>query len=76
MVRRDHLLHIAVSFALAVVGGFLIGRWWGLSAALVAGIVKEIDDWRTGRGTAEWSDMVANVVGLTLAWILLMRAGV
>lgn len=75
MVRRDHLLHIAVSFALAVVGGFLIGRWWGLSAALVAGIVKEIDDWRTKRGTPEWGDMAANVVGLAMAWVLLTLLG-
>ena len=76
MVRRDHLLHIVVSFALAVVGGFLLGRWWGISAALVAGIVKEIDDWRTKRGTPEWDDMAANIAGLALAWAVLALLGV
>lgn len=76
MIRRDHLRHIVVSFALAVSVGFFVGRWWGIIAALVAGIAKEVDDWRTGQGTAEWSDMAANAAGIAAAWIVLALLGV
>jgi len=76
MIRKDHLAHAVVSCALAVVGAFRFGPWWGFGLAFAVGVAKEVWDWRTGRGTPEWSDMAANIVGLTLAWALLTIWGI
>lgn len=68
-MRVDLLLHALVSAAFPVVGGHLFGGaglYGGLVLGLVAGLGKEAWDKASGRGTPEWADVAADVVGLAL----------
>lgn len=73
MLRVDKAHHVVYSFALAVAGAFFFGLWWGLILSAAAGVVKEIyDEWSLLHRFDRW-DLVANVVGLLLAWIVIGR---
>lgn len=77
MLHLDKLHHVVYTLALALAGALLFGVTWGLLLALVIGATKELWwDGYLGRGRPDWRDMVANGVGLIVAWVLLLRAGV
>lgn len=78
-IRTDHLLHALAAYAIATflaailaACGVATASVWGVGLALVAGAAKEIYDLATRKGTAEFSDFVADIVGCIAAIIVSM----
>ena len=70
---QDGLLHILCSLVLcAVLAAFL--PWWAAALITLAiGITKELvwDRWMK-KGTAEWRDIIADVVGVLLGVFIII----
>lgn len=75
-IRIDHLLHGLASFALAIAicailhaFGVTSTIWWGMGAALLVGIAKEVADYFLPNHSAEWGDLLADLAGILLAFL-------
>jgi len=77
MLARDKQMHFAAGLALSMLTGLLCTPTWGLLTAVVVGALKEIswDRW-LGRGTPEFLDFVATVLGGALGAVILHAAEV
>ena len=63
----DGLLHIVCSAALTSVLGWFAPLWLAALLAFIIGIAKEIIyDKLMKRGTPQWKDVVADLVGIAL----------
>ena len=58
--------HIILSAILTVVGKWLLPVWVAVGVVLAIGIAKEVYDKVSGRGCAEWKDLVCDVVGIVI----------
>lgn len=67
----DKLHHAVYSFALAMVGAFLMGPVFGLLGAAMLGIAKEVYDEVSPAHQFDLWDLVANAVGLAAARVVL-----
>ncbi len=64
MGSRDKKLHLLAGLALSILAGLFVSPKWGLIVATVIGALKEIVwDWWWKKGTPEWWDFWATVVG-------------
>jgi len=73
-MKRDKLDHIVYSFALTVVGAFLIPIGWAALLAVAIGALKEwYWDGLLRRGTPEWADFVADLIGIACACAIVWR---
>lgn len=71
-VRFDGLLHEEVSNGIVVLMAAVSSPWltpWasmvvGVISAVIAGLSKELYDKSTGRGTAEWHDVICDAAGI------------
>lgn len=64
MFAKDKQLHFLACFLIAFIGGVITGRYiaaFGLT--IVIGIAKEIVDYYSKEGTAEFMDIVADILG-------------
>lgn len=68
---QDGLTHILVSLVLCAVLGAFLPLWAAVLITLAIGIAKELvwDKWLK-KGTAEWKDIIADAVGITLGAVL------
>ena len=66
-VRMDGILHILAVYAIVLtVWGFL--PWWGADlVAIGIFLLKEFIDLVSRKGTAEWHDIICDLIGLILA---------
>ena len=78
-IRTDHLLHALCAYAIATTIAAVLAAFgvatasvWGVGLALLAGAIKEAYDAITHKGTAEFSDFVADLVGCIVAIIVSM----
>jgi len=78
-IRTDHLLHALASFAIAVIiaailsaCGVTTASVWGVGIALLCGGAKELYDLISKKGTAEFSDFVADLLGCIAAIVVAM----
>lgn len=64
---QDGLAHILASLVLCTVLGVFLPLWAAVIIALAVGIIKELvwDLWME-KGTAEWRDIVSDVVGIAI----------
>lgn len=69
-VRTDGLLHIETSAIIAVAGLGLFGWLAGILITVVIGVAKEIYDRVSGKGTAEWHDVICDAIGLAVGLVL------
>lgn len=75
-LRTDGLLHLVISALIVVLFGAFLPVWAAVLIAAVAGIAKEIYDRASGKGTAEWHDLICDGIGIVLGvlicllWIL------
>ena len=66
LLTEDKPKHIVVSAILAVVLNLVL-PWWGTALITLAiGIGKEIYDKVSGKGCAEWLDLLADVIGIII----------
>lgn len=71
-VRIDGMLHITVSAIICVLLGWLRPLWVAPLITLVIGSGKEIYDKVTEKGTAEWHDIICDVIGIVLGVLCIL----
>lgn len=65
-IKRDKLLHFAVCAILTAVLKLVMPFWIVILAVSVVAVVKEIRDKVTGKGNAEWGDLLADFIGIII----------
>lgn len=63
-VRTDGLLHALACAIIVLSFGWIRPVWISIIAAVVIAAAKEIYDKVTGRGTAEWHDVICDLAGI------------
>lgn len=63
---NDDCKHIILSAILTVVAKWLLPVWVAVGVVMAIGIAKEVHDKVSGRGCAEWKDLVCDVVGIVI----------
>jgi Na+-translocating ferredoxin:NAD+ oxidoreductase RnfD subunit len=66
LLCEDKLKHVVVSAIMAVVLNLLLPWWVAGLLTLAIGVGKEVYDKVSGKGHAEWEDLVADVVGVVI----------
>lgn len=82
-VRVDGLLHEEISHGIVISIAALVdifaplfaGACAGVAVAVFAGIGKEIHDLASGKGVAEWHDVICDIVGIFRAVVALAIFG-
>lgn len=65
-ISNDKLKHALVSAVIATLLSLFL-PWWGAALiTLAVGIGKEIYDKVSGKGCAEWLDLLADIVGILI----------
>jgi len=65
----DKQLHFIAGFLIAILAGYFFSPLWGLTAAIVAGLLKEVRDWYCYHGFDE-KDMLSTWLGGLLGMII------
>lgn len=72
----DKRLHFCASFFICIIVcailhafGVASTIWWGMGAALLVGIIKEVADYFLPNHSAEWGDLLADLAGILLAFL-------
>ncbi len=72
---KDKKLHLLAGLALSILAGLFVYPLIGLATAAVVGALKEIIwDWLLKKGTPEFLDFVATVLGGALGAVILHAA--
>ena len=66
LIGSDGMKHIILSAILTVVAIVLLPVWVAVGVVLAIGIAKEIYDKVSGRGCAEWKDLVCDIIGIII----------
>ena len=64
LLTEDKLKHIVVSAVIAVVLNLFMPWWAAGLITLAIGVGKEFYDYKSGKGKAEWEDLLADLVGI------------
>jgi hypothetical protein len=62
----DKYKHIVVSAIITVILNIILAWWVAALITLTIGVGKEVYDKVSGKGNAEWMDLLANVVGILI----------
>jgi putative lipoprotein len=62
----DKYKHIVVSAIIAVVLNLILPWWVAGLVTLSIGVGKEVYDKVSGKGCAEWKDLLADVIGILI----------
>lgn len=74
MIKQDKLQHLLYSYAATTLAAVFMPIGWAAVGAGVVGAIKEIYiDGKLRRGTPEWADFLADVVGIILACVVVGR---
>lgn len=65
----DKILHVLVSLVLMLEFQRFLPVWGALTVVLTIGIIKEVYDKVSGKGTPDWRDIVADCIGIVLGLI-------
>lgn len=63
---NDGMMHVILSALIASVLSLVIPTGLAAVVTLAIGIAKESYDAKSGKGCAEWKDLVADVVGILI----------
>lgn len=66
LLLEDKLKHIVVSAIIAVTLNLFLPWWAAGLATLTIGVGKEVYDKVSGKGQAEWKDLLADLVGILI----------
>lgn len=62
----DKYKHVVVSAAMSAVLCLVLPWWAAALVTLAIGVAKEVYDKVSGRGCAEWGDLLADLVGIVI----------
>lgn len=65
-ITEDKLKHIVVSAIIMVTLNLILPTWIAALITLSIGIGKEVYDKVSGKGCAEWKDLLADLVGILI----------
>lgn len=65
-ISNDKLQHALVSAVIATLLSLFLPWWDAAIITLIIGIGKEIYDKVSGKGCAEWLDLLADIVGIII----------
>lgn len=68
-IGADKLLHISMSMILMLELRRFLPCWQAALIVLSIGVAKEVYDKVSGKGTAEWKDIIADCIGIGLGSI-------
>jgi hypothetical protein len=64
LIGTDGLLHFSISLALSnILCALGLPSWLVFSMVVALGVSKEVYDKATGKGSAEWKDLICDIVG-------------
>ena len=66
LLTEDKLKHIVVSAIIAVALNLFLPWWVAALITLTIGVGKDIYDKVSGKGYAEWEDLLADIVGIII----------
>ena len=66
LLTEDKLKHIVVSAIIAVALNLFFPWWVAAGITFAVGVGKEVYDMVSGKGCSEWSDLLADVVGIII----------
>lgn len=66
MITIDKYKHIVVSAIITTIFNLFIIWWVAGLITLIIGIGKEVYDKVSGKGCAEWKDLLADIVGIII----------
>lgn len=66
LLAEDKLKHIVVSAIMAVVLNLILPWWVAGLLTLAIGVGKEVYDKLSGKGHAEWEDLLADCIGIVI----------
>ena len=66
IIGSDGMKHIILSAILTVVAKWLLPVWVAVALVLLIGIIKEIYDRVSGKGCAEWKDIICDIIGILI----------
>lgn len=66
LLTEDKLKHIVVSAIIAVALNLFLPWWVAALITLAIGVGKEAYDKVSGKGCAEWKDLLSNLVGILI----------
>ena len=69
-VPSDKLLHFLCAMLCMIVVSLFTNDCIGLIAALAVSIGKELYDKFSGKGCAEWGDLLADIIGIAIGWLV------
>lgn len=70
--RHDGFDHMVLSALLVLAMGWIRPLWIPAIVALVIGAGKEIYDKVSGKGTAEWHDIICDLIGIALGYLIIL----
>lgn len=65
-MAEDKLKHIVISAIIAVALNLFLPWWVAVLITLAIGVGKEVYDKVSGKGCAEWGDLIADLVGILI----------
>lgn len=68
-LRTDGIQHLAVCALIVVAFGWIRPMWIAPLIALAIGVAKEVYDYVSGKGTAEWHDIICDLLGIALGFL-------
>ena len=68
-LKWDKFQHCLGSLLLTLILWYFIG-WWTVLLVFLIGLGKEIKDYFTEGSYCEWKDMLANIIGITVAVLI------
>lgn len=68
-MANDGMKHFILSATLTALLALILPWWMAAAGTLAVGLGKEAYDRITGRGMAEWKDVVCNIAGIIVGAI-------
>ena len=69
-VQSDKLLHFLCALLCMIAVSLLFNECIGLIASLAVSLGKELYDKLSGKGCAEWGDLLADIIGISIGWLV------
>lgn len=69
LMGSDGMKHFILSATMTAILSLVLPWYWAAGITLVAGLGKEVYDRVSGRGMAEWKDVVCNLAGTIIGAI-------
>ncbi|MGM9767474.1 MAG: hypothetical protein ACI3Z0_03285 [Candidatus Cryptobacteroides sp.] len=71
-IRIDGFLHLMAAALILLSLRPIIGYLWAITITVLVCVAKELHDKFSGKGAAEWHDIICDVIGIIYASIVIL----